>query len=150
MRFSIAEVLALIAWVALNLAGLLSHESVSWAAVVVNFALMIAFAISALVAVGPHRAFAISFLVPVVLYWCVVLTISKNEMAMSNGQLPTSRAFQAMLKPNVGNVVNRVTVLQRKKHAESLMPCGHAAVTVLLGYMAGKYGRYVHCFTRKK
>lgn len=150
MKVSIGETLAVVAWIALNLAGLVSHVSISWIAVLVNFAAVTAFAISALVAVGPHRAVSITFVVPVIVYGVLVLTISDDELAMRAGQLPTSRVFQLMLKPNYGNGPTGVAVIHRKEHAESLMPCGHSAVAVLFGYLAGKYGRWVHRWTTQE
>ncbi len=143
MKISIAELLAIFAFVALTMGGLTTIASISWLATSINLVAVLAFTVSAIVAVGPHRAFAISFLVPVIIYWGIVLTISNNELGIFSGKLPTSQLFQDyFLRPSYQTgALSGTDVQQRRDHAESLMPCGHMAVSVALGYLAGKYGQ---------
>lgn len=150
MKLSLAETLAVVAWVALNIAGLTSNATISWIATSVNFVLVVACAISALVAQGSHRAYAIAFLVPVILYCGIVVTISDYELTMKSGRLPTSRFFQSLLKPDYENGLTGAAVIQRGRHAESLMPCGHSAIAVAIGFIAGKYGRYINSRTKMR
>ncbi len=98
---------------------------------------------------GPHRAFSIAFLVPVVLYLGIVVTNSRNELSYGYGKLPTSRFFQVFLEQENDHLSSGEIIKERQARAESLMPCGHAAVAVLLGYVAGKYGRAVYGWTRR-
>src|SRR5688572_12983289 len=103
MKVSIAESLGCVAFIALALAGLTSHAAVAWSSTGLSFAIIVACTVSALVASGPHRAFAVGFLVPVVLYWAMVLMISDFELGMRSGWLPTSQLFQSLLGPQGRN-----------------------------------------------
>ncbi len=148
MKISVAEILALMAFLSLTIGGLLSHATISWGATAINLVAILACLISAIVAVGPHRAFAISFLIPVAVYWGIVLTISDHELDMNSGRLPTSQLLQdVFLRPS--HLASNDDVIKRREHASALMPCGHIAVSVMMGYIGGKYGKSIYESTRR-
>ena len=171
-QISLRQVLFLVLFVGLGLAALRAGGVIAWITTSVAILMTMCFGIIAFVARDTLRAFAIGFLVPVVVYAATVMAIGPLEFDPYEAKLPTSRLllplFQAMSKQtwtdiSTGKVVpdydpandparanaggtafgSSISLAESPDRA-TFMTVGHILIAMLLGYAGAHFAVFVH------
>lgn len=170
LQFTLRELLVVIAFAALGLAALAKGGIVG--AITVSLAVVVTMCLAIVAFVGRRekQAFAIGFLIPVVMYAAVVLAVGKSELDPNFALLPTSKllrliysaiAKQTWVDEFTGKVIvgydpTKVSSLPSgfgytapMRLVESLdhgafMSIGHILAAMTLGYAGAKFAVLVH------
>jgi len=143
LRFSILELLMLVTFVGLTLAGVMFGPPVSWIALALTIVLLHATAIDAFVAPARRRSFAIGFILPSIVYIGITISVGQTEYAAQLGKLPTTQLLQNILKPAyVFGVSPSIDSALRQTNALSVIPLGQLGFACLFGYLGGWYARW--------
>ena len=135
MQLSIRELLVVVTFIGIAMAGIITGPPISWVALVAFVGLLLALAIDVFVAADQKRIFAVGFLIPALAYLGAIVLIGSTEFAAASGRVPTSQLLQFLLRPPyvMGQSPDQ-HFLERMANARSVMPLGHAAIAAVLGY----------------
>lgn len=90
-QFSLRELLCVVLFAGLGLAALRTGGMLASVMVFLAYLLLSALGIVVVVGRGPLQAFAIGFVIPVIIYGTVVYAMGSNELDPYAGKLPTTR-----------------------------------------------------------
>lgn len=164
LQFTLRELLFVIAFAGFGLASLVNGGIVG--AIMVSLAMIITMGLAIVAFVGrrSRQAFAIGFLIPVIMYAAIVLAVGKNELDPYAGQLPTWRLLRPMFAvmskeiwqnaatgqimpdydfandPNQGAGMR----LHYSPDRQTFMSLGHLLIAMMLGYAGAKLAVIVH------
>ena len=165
LQFSLRELLIVVLFAGLGLASLRTGGIIGSIVVMLAIVVTTAFAIVAFVGRHSSQAFAIGFVIPVILYAVVVLAVGKSELDPYAGRLLTSRLLRPMfgliakkIWTNVatGQVVpdydpttdpNRFASpmgLSESPDRPTFMSLGHVLFDMLLGYAGARFALLVY------
>ncbi|HUY91094.1 MAG TPA: hypothetical protein VMV10_20315 [Pirellulales bacterium] len=166
LQVSLRELLFLVLFAAIGLASLRAGGVV--ASIVVMLAIVATMCFAILAFVGRHsiQAFAIGFLLPVIVYVAAILVVGKSELDPYAGKLPTSRLlrpmFRLMVKPtwtdmSTGQVVPDYDpdtdpggygaapmAFSESLDRRTFMSLGHVLFAMMFGYAGAKFAVAVH------
>lgn len=142
---TLKELLGLIAFVAIGLAGLLTGPPLAWCVIGALVIVYLALLINSLVAHGSVRAFSIGFLVPAFVYFGFLCITGIENALQPNlwANLPTTRWLQNVVSPAFPDQIDLAVLEARVTSARSVMPLGHLLIATMLGLVGGYYGRWV-------
>lgn len=162
IQFTLRELLVVIAFAALGLAALSTGGVIG--SIVVSLAMIVTMGLAIVAFVGrrSRQAFAIGFLIPVIVNATVMLVAGKSEFDLYAGQLPTTRLLRPMCamvfkvawyqggifipgydRDNDPNHGAGMTYLNSPQH-ETFMKLGHILIAMTLGYAGAKFAVIVH------
>ena len=165
IRYSVRELLAIIAFAAMGIAALRTGANLATAYMTCVGVLCVGLVIIALVGINRIRAYAIGFTVASLLYLGLVALSDQRELNPYAGRLPTSQVFRpiyATLSSTIykdvvtqevypdydpssrslstaGNMISGYASL----HPTTFMMTAHAMIALLLGLIGGKFGSAV-------
>jgi hypothetical protein len=162
MRFSVRELIVLIAFFAFGIASLRAGGVLASITGFAGIVLIMALAITAFVGTGRLKSFSIGFILPLVVYAATVLLAKTNELDPYEGRLPTTQvlryAHQVLVRKiwtdlKTGNVIpdfditknpNRPVALDEYPDRSTFMPLAHMLLAMLIGWIGGKFALYIH------
>lgn len=172
LQWSLRELLVLVLFVGLAFTSLPLAGGIVWSVtVMLSFFLCTGMAIVCFVGRHELRAFAIGFVIPVVAYACLVLTLGQSELDPYSGRLVTSQAlrpvFDAVVTtkwvdtwtgkevpsddPRVaaqqaggGGMSGAGVGLSESLNRPTFMGFGHLLFALAFGYVGGKFAVAVY------
>ncbi|WP_442511288.1 hypothetical protein SH528x_002958 [Novipirellula sp. SH528] len=144
MQISIRTLLAVVAVLAICVAGALNGPPIAWIAATLLGAMFVMQAINAAIGNGNRRCFAIGLLIPSVVYLLLTFVVGEHEYAISNGRLPTTQLFQSIAKSKYsGKTMKLNDFSDELRDVRDTMPLGHLFVAMTLGIVGGYYALWI-------
>ncbi|MCM2374727.1 hypothetical protein [Aporhodopirellula aestuarii] len=144
MQISIRILLAIVAMLAICVAGALNGPPIAWVAATLLGVAFVMQAINAAIGSGNRRSFAIGLLIPSAAYLLLTFVVSEHEYATSNGRLPTTQLFQSMARSKYSDQTMKLKDFSNElRGVRDTMPLGHLCVAMTLGIAGGYYALWI-------
>jgi hypothetical protein len=170
MRISLREFLSIVLATALMIASLSVGGVVASITAFIGIVALMATAIVAFVGYGQPRAFAIGFLLPIVVYAALILIAGPTEMDLYDGRLPTTQMLQPIHNLLVkrtytygGKVIPKEDVKNYSTTSggggmmgaptlgftevpdrNTFMSLAHGFIGIVLGWIGGKFAVFIY------
>jgi hypothetical protein len=145
MQISIRNSLAVIAIIALCIAGFVSGPPLAWVGTTILSLLLTVYAINAAVGTNGTRSFAIGLLIPASAYLLLTVFVSDSEYEISGGRLPTTQMVQSILTSKYsGKPMQLGQFSDTLRNVSDTLPLMHLSFAFVLGYAGAFYASWIY------